>query len=100
MIVYQYNTAALYQGETEADESPLEPGVLLMPARTTTLPPPADVPEGRWPRWNGVTWELATKPSAPLQADPVTKLQAFLNENPDVAALIEQPAVAGIGNNA
>ena len=92
MIVYQYNTAGLYQGETDADESPLEPGVLLMPARTTRTPPPTDFPEGRWPRWNGVAWELATKPQAPAAPDPVAKLQAFLNENPDVAALIEQPA--------
>ena len=92
MIVYQYNTAGLYQGETDADESPLEPGVLLMPARTTRTPPPTDIPAGRWPRWDGVAWELATKPHAPAAPDPVAKLQAFLNENPDVAALIEQPA--------
>lgn len=92
MIVYQYNTAGLYQGENDADESPLEPGVLLMPARTTRTPPPTDIPAGRWPRWNGVAWELATKPQAAAPIDPAAKLQAFLNENPDVAALIEQPA--------
>lgn len=90
MIVYHYNAAGLYQGETEADESPLEPGVYLMPARCTQTPPPADIPEGRWPRWNGVAWDLANKPR-PAVVDPVAKLQAFLAENPDVAALIEQP---------
>jgi len=92
MRVYQYNTAGLYQSETEADESPLEPGVYLLPARTTLVAPPAEVPEGRWPRWNGVAWELVNKPQAPAAPDPLAKLKAFLNENPDVAALIEQPA--------
>lgn len=91
MIVYQYNQAGMYQSETEADESPLEPGVYLLPARTTLVAPPAEVPEGRWPRWNGVAWELVNKPHA-AAPDPLAKLTAFLNENPDVAALIEQPA--------
>lgn len=92
MIVYQYSPAGLYQGETEADDSPLEPGVWLMPARTTPVAPPTEIPEGRWPRWNGVAWELVNKPQAPAAPDPVAKLQAFLNENPDVAALLQQPA--------
>lgn len=92
MIVYQYSTAGLYQGETEADESPLEPGIWLMPARTTTVAPPAEIPEGRWPRWSGVAWELVNKPKAPAAPDPVAKLADFLNENPDVAALLQQPA--------
>lgn len=92
MIVYQYNASGLYQGETVADESPLEPGVWLMPARTTTVAPPTEIPDGRWPRWNGLDWELATKPMAPASPDPVAKLQAFLNENPDVAALLQASA--------
>lgn len=89
MIVYQYSPAGLYQGETEADESPLEPGVWLMPARTSPVAPPTEIPEGRWPRWSGVAWELVNKPKAPAAPDPVAKLQAFLNENPDVAALLQ-----------
>lgn len=92
MLAYHYDRAGLYQGSTEADPSPLEPGVYLLPARTTTVAPPAEVPEGRWPRWNGVAWELVNKPQAPAVPDPLAKLTAFLNENPDVAALIEQPA--------
>ncbi|MNZ14600.1 hypothetical protein D3C78_315280 [compost metagenome] len=91
MIAYQYDRAGLYQGDTEADESPLEPGVYILPARCTLTPPPAEVPEGRWPRWNGVAWELATQPTPAPELDPVAKLAAFLNENPDVAALL-QPA--------
>lgn len=92
MIVYQYSIAGLYLGETVADESPLEPGVLLMPARTTAIAPPTEIPEGRWPRWNGHAWELVNKPADPTALDPVAKLQAFLNENPDVAALLQTTA--------
>ena len=88
--VYQYDPAGLYMGETEADESPLEPGVFLLPARCTFVAPPADVPEGRWPRWNGVAWALVRRRAAPAaaEADPVEKLRAFLAGNPDVAALL------------
>lgn len=40
--VYTYNpTTFEYVGETEAQESPLEPGVFLMPANAVKLEPPA-----------------------------------------------------------
>lgn len=91
-VAYQYDVAGLYQGETEADESPLEPGVFLLPARCTFTPPPEQVPDDRWPRWNGVAWELARRRKVPdaqaADVDPVEKLRAFLAGNPDVAALL------------
>ena len=37
ITVYQYDLAGLFQGTTEADESPLEPGVYHYPARTLSL---------------------------------------------------------------
>lgn len=91
MLAYHYDRAGLYQGNSEADESPLEPGVYLLPARSTLTPPPAEVPEGRWPRFNGHAWELANRPQ-PAVVDPVAKLADFLAQNPDVAALLQQPA--------
>lgn len=95
MQAYQYDRAGLYAGTTEADESPLEPGVYLLPARCTLTPPPADVPANKWPRWNGSAWQLVNRP-APAPAaepeDPVAKLQAFLAQNPDVAALLSNTA--------
>jgi hypothetical protein len=86
---YQFNHAGLLLGETVADQSPLEPGVFLLPAGCTFTSPPAEVPDGKWPRWNGHVWDLVTKPvPASDNTDPVAKLQAFLAANPDVAAII------------
>lgn len=85
---YQINHTGLLIGETVADESPLEPGVFLLPAGCTFSAPPIEVPDGKWPRWNGSTWDLVTKPTPANDNDPVAKLQAFLAANPDVAAII------------
>lgn len=88
-IVYQYDPAGLYIGQTDADESPLEPGVFLIPARCVEVAPPEKFGD-QWPRWNGAKWELITvSPANDNQpASPVDKLREFLNANPDVAALI------------
>lgn len=90
---YQFDLAGLYQGTTVADESPLEPGIYLLPARCTLVSPPEST-EGQWPRWNGAAWQLVNRPqpSAQPESDPVAKLREFLNANPDVAALLQQPA--------
>lgn len=87
--VYQYDLAGLYTGQTDADESPLEPGVFLIPARCVEVAPPEQSGD-QWPRWNGSKWELITvAPANDNQpVSPVDKLREFLNVNPDVAALI------------
>jgi hypothetical protein len=90
---YQFDSAGLYLGQTVADESPMEPGVYLLPAGCTLKAPPASVPTGKVPRWTGKAWQLVTKPPAPKQDDPVAKLQAFLAANPDVAAVLKQGGV-------
>lgn len=93
---YQYDRAGLFAGTTEADESPLEPGVFLLPARCTFTAPPDSVPDDKWPRWNGRAWGLVNRPAPAASAndnDPVAKLQAFLASNPDVAALLQQGGV-------
>jgi hypothetical protein len=88
MIVYQFDHAGILIGQIEADPSPLEPGKFLIPARCTVVPPPAEVPEGEIPRWNGAAWVLVRIPAREAPEDPVAKLQQFLAANPDVAALI------------
>lgn len=84
---YQYNAAGIYTGATVADESPLEPGVYLLPAGCTLTPPP-EAPAGQVPRWNGSVWQLIDAPVAPTAPDAMAKLQAFLAQNPDVQAML------------
>lgn len=87
--VYQYDISGMFVGETQADESPLEPDVFHIPARCVTVEPP-EFSGNKWPRWNGARWDLVTiKPANDNQQEnPVDKLRDFLNANPDVAALI------------
>jgi hypothetical protein len=88
--VYQYDLTGRYLGATTADESPREPGIWLLPARTTEQAPPEQWPEEKWPRWNGSAWELtgAARANNTAPDDPVAKLQGFLQANPDVAELL------------
>lgn len=89
--VYQTDRFGLYAGNTVADESQLEPGVYHIPRGAVEAAPPESWPAEQWPRWNGATWELVTKPTPPEPKepeDPTTKLLAFLEANPDVAAMI------------
>lgn len=88
--VYQTNSAGLFVGETIADESPLEPGVFLIPAGCIELAPPETWPEDQWPRFNGFKWELIQKPQVHESISPEEKLAEFLAQNPDVLKLIEK----------
>lgn len=90
ITVFQFDHLGIYTGQTLADESPLEPGVYLMPARTTRMAPPEDCPGHQWPRWNGRQWQLVNRPPSlkDTAIDPVAKLRQFLLANPDVAALL------------
>lgn len=86
---YQFNSAGVFIGTTDADESPMEAGVFLLPAGCTFAEPPAAT-TGKVARWNGSTWALVNAPSTPADAveNPLAKLQAFLTANPDVAGLL------------
>ncbi|WP_186113268.1 phage tail protein [Burkholderia gladioli] len=86
--VYQTDRAGMYCDATMADESPLEPGVFLVPAGAIAVPPPSTWPNGTWPRWNGMAWELVTRPAIASADIALEKLRAFLATNPDVADLI------------
>lgn len=55
--VYQTSSLGLYTGTTEADESPLEPGVFLIPGGCVETAPPA-IPENKAAYWNGQAWSL------------------------------------------
>lgn len=87
---YQFDAAGLYAGTTDADESPMEPGHFLLPGRCTFTPPPEDMPDEKWPRWNGTAWSLVNRPgpASAQNENPLAKLQAFLIANPDVASIV------------
>lgn len=94
---YQYDHAGLLIGVTEADESPLEPGVFLIPARCTLVPPPVDVPDDKWPRFAGSSWALVDRPRVAAEPSAMEKLQAFFDANPDVVAMMSNKEGASQG---
>jgi hypothetical protein len=55
--VYQTNHLGLYVGPVIADESPLEPGVFLVPGGCVEFAPP-EAPEDKIQHWNGKRWQL------------------------------------------
>lgn len=67
MIVYQTDDQGVYLGPTEADESPLEPGVFLLPKGTVEAPPPLllDRERARWD-WENMWWVLEEVPAPEL----------------------------------
>ena len=64
-IVYQLDEAGYFIGETEADESPLEPGVYLVPGGCVENPPPKIKKEGQLQRFVNDRWKLEDKPKEP-----------------------------------
>lgn len=56
-IVYQTDRLGLYVGTVTADESPMEPGVFLIPGGGVEVAPP-EAPENKMPCWNGKCWQL------------------------------------------
>lgn len=57
ITVYAYDaTTKEYLGTTQAQESPLEKGVILMPANSTQVPPPSVIGEKQAAVWNSSGW--------------------------------------------
>lgn len=67
-IVYQTNSQHIFVGVAEADESPLEPGVWLIPGGCVELAPPKVGP-GMRARWAQTQWVLEPIPLAVTEAD-------------------------------
>ena len=91
--VYQCDHTGWYVGPTQAQESPLEPGVFLMPAGCAETAPP-DPTAGTWPRFVAGTWVLQVR-APQYEQTPAQKLAAFLAANPDVAAMVQSQS-AGV----
>lgn len=69
--VCQLNEAGYFTNVTTADESPLEPGVYLMPAGCVDASPPV-IPEGQLAKWQGA-WVFEDIPQ-PEPAPPPKEL--------------------------
>ena len=70
--VYQTDQSGFFVGVVAADESPLEPGVFLIPAGCVETPPP-QIPAGMAARWVNGKWVLETilvAPESPPEPKP------------------------------
>lgn len=79
--VWQTDGDGFLLGTTVADESPLEPGVFLIPAGAVEEAPPGVAPPKQAWRWVGGVWVLAKKPKVKIRViDRIaTKIRAFRN---------------------
>jgi len=73
MIAYQTDADGAYVGRVVCDESPLEPGVFLIPRGAVTIEPP-DVLPNQIARWLGDGWivDVLPEPPAPDPEPAVT----------------------------
>lgn len=69
--VCQLDAAGYFTGTTTADESPLEPGVLLIPGGCIEAEAPI-VPEGQRAKWDGVwVFEDVPRPDPVPEPEPL-----------------------------
>jgi hypothetical protein len=92
-IVYQTDVDGIYVGEEKAYESPLEPGVFLIPNRAVEIQPPT-IDEGNVAKWDGDNWNIVSSSSVttsipqiyPIPASITTWDDIRLNRNTLLAA--------------
>lgn len=68
--VTQLDAAGYFVGTTTADESPLEPGVYLIPAGAIDRDPPATTEPGKRYRPWGTGWRGEAIPEPPKEPEP------------------------------
>lgn len=91
MQIHHYHPdTGLYLGAYQADESPLEPGVYLVPAHATENPPPP-CEAGERAVWAGDAWRVETIPIDPVLPDPPAPTLADIQ----TAAVMQIKAHAG-----
>lgn len=69
MKIYNYDHAGVFTGESEADESPLEPGVFMIPAQATEIEPPT-IPSGSRAVFDGSQWKVEALPEPEPDPEP------------------------------
>lgn len=68
-IVSQLNAAGYFVGPVVADESPMEPGVYLIPGGAVDIPPP-NIPAGKVALWQGGGWAFVLPPDEAQEENP------------------------------
>jgi hypothetical protein len=79
MKIFHYHPeTGEYLGQGVADESPLEPGVWLIPAKATNTAPPA-VADHEQAVWTGKAWET----------QPIPEPEPEITTDPEPPAILE-----------
>jgi hypothetical protein len=89
--VSQLNEQGYFVGITIADESPLEPGVFLIPGNAVDAEPPV-VPEGQRVKWDGEwIFENLPEPEIEPEIEPVelTYAQKRAKEYPPITDYLD-----------
>lgn len=94
--VIQLDENSYFIGVTVADESPLEPGVFLMPAMTVEASVPV-VPEGHRAKWNGsgFSFEVISQPEPEPEPVEPTYAQKRAAEYPSMGDQLDALFHAG-----
>jgi hypothetical protein len=95
--VSQLDAAGIFVGPTLADESPLEPGVWLLPGGAVDVLPPV-VPDGRQMVWNGQGFELVALPDPEPEPAPPTLAERQTEALRQIDADVDAITAAVIGN--
>jgi len=84
--VSQLNAQGYFTGPVIADESPLEPGVYLIPGGAIDVPPPT-VPVGKVALRQGSSWVFVLPPESPEETPPVAGVPQSVTRFQALAAL-------------
>lgn len=79
MLVYQVSLDGYFAGSVAADESPLEPGVFLIPSGCVEQAPPSFDALAHRARWTGAVWEIEAIP----QPEPEPETQSPEAQQPE-----------------
>jgi hypothetical protein len=96
--VFSYDgKTGLYVGESVADESPLEPGVFLIPRHATEQEPPAEVAAGFAAFWRGNKWEVEAVPEQDDNLDGVQDAPQGFEPEPEKPGFFRRMVKAVFG---
>lgn len=76
-LVCQLNSSGVFVGMVQAQESPLEPGIYLIPGGAVDSPQP-EIPTNHYAQWNGAGFDiLEIPPEFEPEPEPATELEPY-----------------------